>query len=325
MSSSRRYRIQGILGSGGFGTVYKARLLPNGTEAFAIKVPNLDPVQHRDVFRRLWNEAQVLRQVNHRAVVKVEHLALLNDDWCLIMEYIPGIPVTEIIRKRPIPPWVALHIVGEIAGALHVAYHTKGEGDTAIQLLHRDVKPSNIMVTPSGASRILDFGIARAKLEGLEYSTASMHFGSLGYMAPERLVGASHPSADVYSLGVVFFEMLSRKRLGKTSSKRLVHEQRLQVARKMVAAKVGEMSSPWGERVLSLIFEMLAFHPKERLTHLQVHQRCAALLAEVSAPPLRDWSREALSPLLRDLETLATQELEASTVDPIWIEKKVLR
>ena len=322
MSAPRRYRVDGVLGAGGFGTVFLAELVSPPAGPVALKVPNEDHSRSPDVLRRLRNEAAVIRQVNHRAVVKVERLALLDDVWSIVMEYIPGVSLVDIIRKGAIPVWAALQVVSEVAAALFVAYRTRDASGRPIELIHRDIKPSNILLTARGEVKILDFGIARARFEGLQYSKLSVNFGSLGYMSPERFAGVNSPAADVYSLGVVLFEMLTRKRLGKTSTQRASHDRRLRVAHRLITERSPDVTP----EVLAFISRLLAFEPADRPTADVAHREAIQLAAAASRHVLRQWTRQRVPGLLQAREIKARAELRTHRwADTVLLETHSVR
>jgi serine/threonine protein kinase len=283
----------------------------------ALKVPNQDIADSPDVLRRLRNEAAVLQQIHHRAIVKVDRLALLDGSWTIIMEYVPGVAVTSLIRRGRIPAAVAIEVLAEVSGALDAAWVSPNQAGQPLRLIHRDIRPSNILITSPGEVKVLDFGIARAQFEGLDYSTLSVNFGSLGYMSPERLTGVNSEAVDVYSLGVVLFEMLSRKRLGKTTTRREVHDQRLAAAVALVRDRAEDASA----ELVALLSRMLAFEPDERPSVAEVHADSLRMLGKTPSP-LREWARTRVPAILREQEYQARQSLEPGMLDKILVETR---
>lgn len=206
-----RYLVGEILGSGGMGAVYRGVDLRTGGPV-AIKIPHPWLTVDTDFITRLHREAQIAAALVSPRIVKV-----IDFDWhkgrpFLVMEYVPGKTLAEVLSERGALTWQeATRIALEVARALDVA-HRNG-------IVHRDLKPQNIKILDDGDVKVLDFGIARA--ESLPSVTAaSVVVGTPQYMAPERLGGPTDDPADatvsrgdvrsdIYALGVILHEMLT--------------------------------------------------------------------------------------------------------------------
>jgi serine/threonine protein kinase len=294
MADARRYEIVETLGRGGFGTVYRAKLVGDGgfAKQVALKVLNPDVAATGEFAARMRDEARILGLIRHRAVVQVDGLVQLNGRWTVVMEYIQGLDLSQLSRVGALPPGPACEIAAEVAAALHTAYATQGPDGRPLRLIHRDIKPANIQVTAQGEVKLLDFGVARAEFDGREAETKSVRFGSIGYMAPERLDGgAEEPPSDVYAVGVVLFELLAGAPYGQT----FTNEKRQNAA---VTERVGGLASRLGAAgagIGRLLSEMLAYEPAKRPSARDVERRCAELRGGTS---LRDWAEAAVPPLL---------------------------
>jgi serine/threonine-protein kinase len=232
----------------------------------------------------------------------VDGLVKLDGRWTVVMEYIDGVDLSRVVDAgRPVPARAAVEIVGEVAAALHVAFHAPGDDGRPLALLHRDIKPANVVLTAAGEVKVLDFGVARTDLASREARTRGMRFGSPGYVAPERLEGEELPAGDVYSLGVVFWELLAGGRLARPSVRRDRSEQHMNEALAQLGVQDPEVEG--------LIREMLAWDPKDRPSTRDVERRCRSLAARLSGPFLRDWAEEAVPPLL------AARSLDQSAED----------
>jgi len=195
------------LGQGGMGVVYKARQRHlNRLVAVKILPPSVgdDPA----FAERFTREAQALAQLNHPNIVQVYDFGRTEEFFYFIMEYVDGVNLRALIRDGKLTPEQALRIVPQICDALQFA-HDEG-------IVHRDIKPENILVDKKGRVKIADFGLAKLlgrEPEGLSLTGTGQLMGTLGYMAPEQLqeAHAVDHRADIYSLGVVFYEMLTGK------------------------------------------------------------------------------------------------------------------
>ncbi|MDP6932966.1 MAG: protein kinase, partial [Myxococcota bacterium] len=295
----RRYRILKILGRGGFGTVYRAEMLGSGgfSKAVALKVLNDSEDLTTEFGLRLRDEARMLGLLQHRAIVSVHGLVRLERGWAVVMEYVPGVDCSEIIKDGPMPPSAGLEIVEEVASALHAAYWLPAQDSgEALKLIHRDIKPSNIRITPSGEVKVLDFGVATADFQSREAVTQSMLFGSFTYMAPERLDGFEGPEVDMYSLGLVAARLL----VGKTFKPPPKNPTRHREFIGLMATELRDalIEPRWRldpvitARVEELVLGMLRFTAEQRHSARDVEEACRALRMEMRGGWLRQWAEE---------------------------------
>ncbi|HCS64658.1 MAG TPA: hypothetical protein DIW64_11620 [Cellvibrio sp.] len=199
----KHYQIVTCLGEGGFGKVFEAwdSKLQRSVAIKCLKTDGL-LTSSADLMR----EARMAASLNHPAFVKIHSLEDDDNSQAIVMELIKGETLKQVVTNKKVDLSQALNIVHQIAEAMQQA-HTIG-------LTHGDLKPSNVMLEPTGAIRILDFGLAN-KVDS--QATTSMlqqdPQGTIAYMAPERLLGAPlAPSIDVYALGVIFYELLNGQR-----------------------------------------------------------------------------------------------------------------
>lgn len=312
MTSTRTYRFGQTLGRGGFGTVYKGHMVGQGgfSKTVAIKVLHAGVAAHDDVAQRLRDEARILGLLNHRAIVRVDDLVQLDGQWAVVMEYVEGADLAMLISRSPPPPGPALQIIQEVASALHAAWSQPGPDGAPLHFLHRDIKPSNIRITASGEVKILDFGIARADFSGREAETRSIRFGSLPYMAPERLdliEGRDTHASDIYTLGVTLFEALAGKRFGNASLDRNKHEQRIETAIHTIRQA---FDSPELE---SLLGDLLAYDAEQRPTAKELARR-ARRLARLFPTDVADWAETAVR-LASEVPPDSPDDLTGSVVE----------
>jgi len=194
-----------FVGRGGMGAVYRARHLRLG-RAVAIKV--LPPVLARDpAFRqRFEREARALASLQHPNIVAIHDYGEAGELCYLVMEYVDGVDLRRLLQQGRVKPEHALEILPQLCAALRYAH---GRG-----LVHRDIKPENILLDETGQAKITDFGLARLLGGGRgepSLTASDVALGSVHYMAPEQLCDPSRVDqrADIYSLGVVLYEMLT--------------------------------------------------------------------------------------------------------------------
>ena len=206
-----QYEIVELLGKGGMGAVYKARQ-PKLDRYVALKI--LPPEVGKDpaFAERFMREARALAMLNHACIVAVYDFGEADGLYYFVMEYVDGANLRQTIETGGLTPPEALAIVPQICDALQFA-HDEG-------VVHRDIKPENILIDKRGRVKIADFGLAKLLDVDAEDSAAEKPFtltgthqvmGTLHYMAPEQMQGSSAVDhrADIYSLGVVFYEMLT--------------------------------------------------------------------------------------------------------------------
>jgi eukaryotic-like serine/threonine-protein kinase len=200
------YRITGKLGSGGMGIVYEAEdvRLPRKV---ALKFLPEESADDPDAERRFQREADTIAQLNHPNICTIYEIDRADGRAFIAMECVEGINLKTYMARNQLSTGAIVEIALQIAAALGSA-HAKG-------IVHRDIKPGNIVVNPEGQVKVLDFGLARrfktADTEelGLEGSTMpGRPMGTANYMAPERILQLPlDPRSDLFSLGVVIFEM----------------------------------------------------------------------------------------------------------------------
>jgi len=201
-----RYKVEELLGAGGMGEVYKARDT-SLNRWVCLKTLRPELLRDRTSAERFKREAQSMARVAHPGVVPVLDVGSDGDVRFLVMEFAEGRPLSGILREEgPLDPARACRISAQVLDALDAAH--------AAKLVHRDVKPANVMVHGTGAderARVIDFGVAKLLDDGQPpLTTSNMVCGTPHYMSPELAMGQPLDGrADVYAVGVVLFELVT--------------------------------------------------------------------------------------------------------------------
>jgi eukaryotic-like serine/threonine-protein kinase len=193
-----RYRVGRLIGAGGMATVHEAEDTALGRRV-AIKVLQPQYAADSAFVKRFDHEARSIAALNHPGIVQVYDVGNDGSTPYIVEEFVDGEPLKEVLRRGPLPADRIIDIGVQVATALDYA-HQAG-------IVHRDVKPHNILIAPRGQAKLVDFGIAHTA--GVAGNTdAGSVFGTAHYLAPEQVQGQpASPTTDVYSLGVVLYEM----------------------------------------------------------------------------------------------------------------------
>ncbi|MBW2463074.1 MAG: protein kinase, partial [Deltaproteobacteria bacterium] len=184
----------------------------------AIKVVNEELAQD-DVFVEMFiDEAKLAAQINHPNVVHVEDFGEADGNFFIAMEYIHGCSLAQLLRalvkqKRRLTPELAVYIAVKVAEGLHAAHEATDRAGESLAVVHRDVNPANVLLDYKGHVKLIDFGIAKSTSRA-HHTTGGSLKGKLRYMSPEQALGKSiDRRADVYALGITFWEILTARRL----------------------------------------------------------------------------------------------------------------
>lgn len=267
---SARYHIMDRIGEGGMAIVYKANdVLLN--RHVAIKVLRKQYVHDEEFIRRFRREAQSAAALSHPNIVSVYDVGKEDDIHYIVMEYIEGSTLRErIISHAPFPVEEAVHIATQICDALDHAHHN--------QIIHRDIKPHNILIGRNGRVKVTDFGIARAAT-AIDITQTGSVVGSVHYFSPEHAKGVSQgESSDLYSLGIVMYQML-------TNALPFHGESPISVALKHLQDKVRdprEINPHIPQSVGNIILKALRKAPEERYdsAHTMLEELESCLLPE---------------------------------------------
>ncbi|MCK5800375.1 MAG: protein kinase, partial [Deltaproteobacteria bacterium] len=219
-----RYVILDTLGGGGMASVYRAsqRGLAGSVRTVALKVihPHLSG---EDAFVRMFlDEMRVAMALQHRNIVQTLDAGEVGQRHYIAMELVSGFTLRQVLTRSgdlPIPLEIALFVAAEISAALHYAHTFQPEltGQPAA-VVHRDVSPSNVLLSKAGDVKLMDFGVARARDSMRQQSVSDAIKGKLAYMPPEQARGQAVPASDIFALGATLYELLSKRSLRQATT-----------------------------------------------------------------------------------------------------------
>jgi serine/threonine protein kinase len=295
---TRHYTILGLIGRGGQGNVYQARLQDTGGFRKDVAIKLLKDGLDDESIQRFRDEARILGLVRDRAIVSVDPPIRLAGRWALVMELAEGLSThLALVRGGPLPVTVALEVVTEVARVLDKLYRARGLDGQPLHLLHRDIKPANIQITHEGEVKLLDFGVARADFEERETRTVQHIGGTFGFIAPERLRGVNSPACDIFSLGVTLRVLLTGEKPAT-----------------MGPATMAALT-PDLYHGIELAEQMRHEDPQKRPTAQEVERKARELRAAMKGPTLQDWANHVMPKLQRPMEdplvgTVLTESFE---------------
>ncbi|MDO8527858.1 MAG: serine/threonine-protein kinase [Deltaproteobacteria bacterium] len=189
-----KYRLSKLLGEGTFGEVWKSKDLVEGIFV-ALKIPRPEWVtkEHRNIFQ---DEVKMVAQLDHHNILKIKNADVIGNHFLIVTEC--GQEALEARMHRPKTPRFVVSIISQIISALAYAHRHK--------IIHRDIKPENVILFADGTARLTDFGIAKIVERTLVKGEGT---GTIGYMAPEQAYGLTTYASDVFSVGVLFYELLT--------------------------------------------------------------------------------------------------------------------
>lgn len=268
-----KYEILRSLGSGGFGSVYLARDTWLDIKV-AIKVPHKQSTE----LYKLLKEPRLQAALNHPNIVRVLAAEKEKDVFFMVMEYVKGKSLEKILEKEKILDCDrAVDIIKQIAYGIDHAHKNK--------IIHRDLRPSNILISEEGTVKITDFGTS-AWLNSSQY--ASTRIGSPPYMAPEQFLGKASYCSDIYSIGCIFYEMI----VGRPP---IFDPDPFKILEK---AQQGKVTPP-------------------RLKNMKVPKEIDALIMKCLAPKVEDRIHSA-SEIIRELSKLKGKEEKSSELEDIF-------
>ncbi len=244
-----RYELQSRIAIGGMGEVWKATDLVIG-RTVAIKILKDEYLGDPGFLERFRAEARHAALVNHEGIANVFDYGEEDGSAFLVMELVPGEALSTILeRDHVLPTDKVLDIVAQTAAALHAAH--------AAGLVHRDIKPGNLLITPDGRVKITDFGIARIA-DQVPLTATGQVMGTVQYLSPEQASGKpASPTTDIYSLGIVAYEALAGRRP-------FTGESQVAIAMAQINETAPDLPATVSEPVRNLVFACIAKNPADR-------------------------------------------------------------
>jgi eukaryotic-like serine/threonine-protein kinase len=215
-----RYQLIERLAVGGMAELFKARVL--GAHGFqkTVVIKKILPhlAQDPSFVSMFIDEAKITARLDHPKIAQVLELGTTGDSLFIAMEFVDGVDVLAILRAcahrhQPLSPQLAVHIAHEVLDALEYAHQARDESGAALGVVHRDISPSNVLISRRGDVKLADFGIAHA-FDRQQRTEAGMLKGKYGYMSPEQVIGIDVDArSDLFSVGIILAEMLMGRRL----------------------------------------------------------------------------------------------------------------
>lgn len=302
-----RYEILEVLGTGGMAVVYKARC-HRLNRLVAIKILKDDYLEDEEFRRRFHSESQAVAMLSHPNIVSIYDVSSSITADYIVMELIDGITLKQYMEKKGVLNWKeTLHFAIQIAKALEHA-HSRG-------IVHRDIKPHNVMVLKNGSVKVTDFGIARMMSKGNTLTKEAL--GSVHYISPEQAKGGRVDNrSDIYSLGVVMYEMMSGRPPYDGESPVAVAIQHINGGAVMPSTL--NPNIPGG--LEQIIMRAMAHETTDRyatasqmLTDMDEFRKNPAILFDYNAPPTDEVTKLPKPPLVLDPEN--QQETTAERVE----------
>jgi len=291
---SARYRMLRRLGAGGMAEVFEAELAGElgFSRKVAIKRMSRQAAADREMATRFLDEARIASRLHHANIVSVVDMGLLDDLPFQVLELVDGVDVQQLQRRAGgvLPIEIALIIVGDVAHALDHAHEMRDASGVPLGIVHRDVKPSNVLVSWGGDVKLTDFGIAFANEREVK-TEAGLVPGTMGFIAPEqRLKGSVDGRTDVFALGLTLHAMLT----GYTPLRDV------SVDIDLLAGKPIPLDAALPAEIRDAIARAVTPDKRDRLTAAQLAEVLGGLLAQRLTREPRGYLRSYLEPLRND-------------------------
>lgn len=289
-----------IIGRGGFGTVYRGTLRTDDglTRRVAVKVLSDELSEDPMAVSRLRDEARLLALLDHPALVPVFALQPLDDRWSVVMGLVEGVDLRSLMRRTgQVPPRVVAELGLEVADALGAIYRqTHPQTGEPLAVVHRDIKPQNLMVDTTGRVRLLDFGVASARFAAREAQTRGGVAGTLAYMSPQRWNREDdRHKGDIYALAATLYHAVTGTLPPEAASNADDHGARMAAAM--------EALPPGAQALKPALLAGLSADETARPDGPRLAELLSDALSALEGPDLRSWARVLVSDLLEDRQS----------------------
>ena len=270
LSDARRYIEEEQIATGGYGEVYRARDQVTGQVVVMKRIRRELAEKDQKFLARFEREGQALRQLKHPNIVALLAVVHQKDQPCLIMEYVPGGTLRDLLNKeKSLPLDQIMSIALELADALSRAHH--------LGIIHRDLKPENILIAQDGTPRLTDFGVALLQHEDVRLTQTAALLGSPAYLSPEAVKGDEIDArSDIWSFGVLLYEALAGQLPFSSNS---LTSLLLEIINQP-APNIQVMRPDLPHRLALLLDQMLVKNPSGRIGSMR---QVAAILEEIRA------------------------------------------
>lgn len=289
-----RYVLGPAIAKGGMATVHLARMLGQGGfgKTVAIKRLHRQYASEPDVVMLFREEARVTSSLDHANVVMTLDVLEEDDELYLVMEYVHGASLSQILRldtgQTTVPLGIGVGIAAAMLDGLHAAHEATDEQGKRLDIVHRDVSPQNVLVTFQGVAKLADFGIAKAAGRAQSTGDGTVK-GKVGYMAPEQVLGDEMtPRTDIYAAGVVLWEILTGRRLIDFSST----EENVRAVMELEIDPPSTISTDLPRGLDELVLRALERSPEDRFASAkEMALALRATTAAAHANEIGDWLR----------------------------------
>ena len=302
MSTKRQYEFIKSLSKTSMSDVYHCHEVQNGDaiREVAIKLLRDSWKDNKRSVTWLRQELSLLQSLHHSSIPTIYEMTSIRGRVAIVMEWINGLDLKRLVQgmrnmKQRIPLKVTLGLIADVADTLDVIYNqAPSAGRPPLRILHGNLKPSNIMVSPKGKALLLDFGMTASDIGGRESETREMQFDTMEYMAPEKLFFEPQgPSSDVYSLAVTLFEMLAGKPIGKALPSAEQHMLRVEKYCQHLLRPM-PLGLEVKEELADLLISGMAYDAEKRPMAYEFANRARRMADAIPGVDATQWSQKAI-------------------------------